>query len=108
MTTAYLYPQAGTPQWEPGKDRRRSERKPCVAASWIWSPTADSEAERSEVSAINLSRHGVAFVTDQPYPVGSFQMVQIALGSQTITSEVRIISCRPAEDGGYEIGAAFC
>lgn len=109
MTSAYLYPEAKTPQWEMGKDRRRSARSPCVAISWIWSPTADDcDAERREVSAVNLSRHGLAFRTSKPVPTGSFQMVQIALGEQTLTSEVRIIACRQTEAGDYEIGAAFC
>lgn len=109
MTSAYLYPKAKTPQWELSKDRRRSARSPCVATSWIWSPTADNcEAERCEVSAVNLSRHGLAFRASKPVATGSFQMVRIALGDQTLTSEVRIISCRQTDAGDYEIGAAFC
>lgn len=109
MTSPYLYaptPKAGDDT--PGEERRRSVRYPRVADAWIWSPTSDPEDARQEVTAVNLSRHGVAFDLDAPVATGSFQMIEIALGEQRLVSEIRIISCRELDDGQFEVGAAFC
>lgn len=110
MTSPYLY--APTPKSsvdEPSEERRRSVRYPRVADAWIWSPTAaNPEDERQEVTAVNLSRHGVAFDLAHPVASGSFQVIEIALGEQRLVSEIRLISCRKLEDGQYEVGAAFC
>ncbi len=109
MTSAYLYTSTSkTGTKEPGEERRRSVRYPRVADAWIWSPTATDEEERLEVTAVNLSRHGVAFDLDTPVATGSFQMIEIALGEQRLVSEIRIVSCRKLENGQYEVGAAFC
>jgi len=110
MTSPYLYAtkQRGHVR-EDGEERRRSVRYPRVADAWIWSPTADDPVEqRLEVTAVNLSRHGVAFDLDRPIASGSFQMIEIALGEQRLVSEIRIVSCRKLDNGQFEVGAAFC
>lgn len=90
------------------KDRRRSDRAPKVLDAWICSPTATNRAEEREVvTSVNLSRHGVAFVLEHSVPTGAFYIIDIAMGGQQVASEVRIISCRKAEDGRYEVGAEF-
>jgi hypothetical protein len=90
-------------------DRRRSERCPYVAEAWIWSPTSTDPADRIEVTSLNLSRHGLGFSMPTPLPTGSFHMVEIGVGPQRITSEIRIISCRWDEElQTHEIGAEFC
>ena len=97
---------ASTP---PEKDRRRSGRKPEVLHAWICSPTATNPAEeRQEVTAVNLSRHGVAFALHHPVPTGAFYAMEIGMGRQKVVSEVRIISCRKAENHRFEVGAEFC
>lgn len=109
MTSPYLYaPKPKASPQEPGEERRRSVRYPRVADAWIWSPTADVDEDRQEVTAVNLSRHGVAFDLERPVASGSFQMIEIALGEQRLVSEIRIISCRKLDSGQYEVGAAFC
>lgn len=90
------------------KDRRRSQRKPMVVEAWISSPTATDPEDRDEVKAVNLSRHGLAFDHQHPLPLGTFHVVDIALGTQRIRCEIRIICCRKLGNGMYELGAEFC
>jgi hypothetical protein len=89
-------------------ERRRSERRPCVCEAFINSPTAVDQSERIEVTAINLSRTGVAFDCAQPLPRKSYYVIEIGMGEQRLVSEVRIVSCRPIEEGIYQVGAEFC
>lgn len=96
----------------PGSDpnaanRRRSERKPYVVEAWICSPTATSADEKAEVTALNVSRHGAAFESPDPLPIGSFHIIEIGVGAQRLCSEVRIVSCR-ATGEFFDIGAEFC
>ena len=96
------------PQAPSEDNRRRSERKPYVIEARIWSPTAVDPNEREEVRAVNLSRHGVAFQIDHAIPVAHFMMIEVGIGQQKITSEVRIISCRECDPHVFEVGAEFC
>jgi hypothetical protein len=97
------------PAHAPPQDRRRSTRAPHVAQAWVVSPTSARPAdERQEVAALNLSRHGVAFELPRPLPEGAYYLIQIAVGDQRLTSEIRIISCRRTDQGSYEVGAEFC
>jgi len=90
-----------------GSERRRSTRAPHVAGAWVASPTATRPDDRLEVTALNLSRHGVAFELPGPLPEGAFFVIVIGVGEQRLTSEVRIISCRKA-GAAYAVGAEFC
>jgi hypothetical protein len=78
-----------------------------VAEAWVSSPTATRADDRVEVTALNLSRHGVAFEVPTPLPEGSFYIVEVGVGEQRLSSEIRIISCRKV-GGVYEVGAEFC
>ena len=89
-------------------ERRRSERREYVVEAFIISPTATSDAERKEVTSINLSRHGIAFDFDQPLAKKTYYRMEIALGGQKTVTEVRIVSCLPVEEGMYQVGAEFC
>lgn len=89
-------------------ERRRSERKPYVVEAFIISPTATDLRERREVTSVNLSRHGIAFDFDEPLPKKTYFRMEIGIGEQRMVTEVRIVSCRPIEDGLYQVGAEFC
>jgi hypothetical protein len=92
---------------KPETERRRSQRKPHVVQAWIASPTAVDPADRQEVLAVNVSRHGVAFERRDPLPTGTFHVLDIVMGTQRMRSEVRIQSCRKIDQGRFEIGAEF-
>lgn len=89
-------------------ERRRSERRAYVVEAFIISPTATDPFERREVTSINLSRHGVAFDFTEALPKSTYYRMDIDMGSQTMSTEIRIISCSPIEGGLYQIGAEFC
>jgi PilZ domain len=89
-------------------ERRRSERKPYVVEAFIVSPTATCQTERKEVTSVNVSRHGIAFDFEMPLAKKTYFKMEIAVGEQRTVTEVKIISCRPIEDGMYQIGAEFC
>ena len=90
-------------------EKRRSERVPHVMDAWICSPTAvDPLEERVEVRSVNISRHGVAFAVDHELPDGAFWIMEIGIGDQRLVSEIRVMNCRKADDGQFEIGAEFC
>ena len=90
-------------------DKRRSARVPHVMDAWICSPTAfDPVDERLEVRSVNISRHGVAFAIDHELATGAFWIMEIGIGDQRMISEIRIMNCRKADDGAFEVGAEFC
>lgn len=89
------------------RERRRSQRKPYVAEASLASPTAKDPADRIEVSALNISRHGIAFELPISIPTGVFYVLHLGVGPQRMKSEVQIISCR-AGNGSFHVGAKFC
>jgi hypothetical protein len=90
------------------EERRRSVRKPCTVEAYIISPTATEKSHRKEVTSVNLSRHGVAFEFTEPLANKAYWIIEIDMGTQRLTSEIRIIACRENENGSYQIGAEFC
>jgi hypothetical protein len=91
----------------PAEERRRSLRESYVVEAFIISPTATNPYERREVTSINISRHGVAFDFTEPLPKKTYFSIEIGIGSQKLVSEICIVSCRPIEEGMYQIGAEF-
>jgi hypothetical protein len=89
-------------------ERRRSARQPYIVEAFIISPTATDPGERKEVTSVNLSRHGVAFDFTEPLAKKTCWTIEIGMGEQKLLSEIRIVSCRPIEDGIYQVGAEFC
>lgn len=88
-------------------ERRRSQREPYVAEASLASPTAKDPADRIEVSALNISRHGIAFELPKSIPTGAFYVLQLGMGPQRMKSEVQIVSCRSG-NGTFHVGAKFC
>lgn len=90
-------------------ERRRTARRPNVCEAWVRSPTEPDEA-KSEVLALDLSRHGVGFESPRPLAEGCFYWLEIGIGDQKIAREVRVASCEESEGtpGAFRIGAEFC
>ncbi len=89
------------------ENRRRSERRPYVIEAFLSSPTAVEPVQRIEATAVNLSRHGIAFDIEQPLPTGCFYTIEVGMGDQRLVAEVRIVSCRQTDENIYAIGASF-
>lgn len=89
-------------------ERRRSKRMPQVVEAWLASPTAADPSDREEVMAVNLSRHGIAFEHTRALPLGTYHVIDVAIGAQQLRTEVRIRNCRQIDTDRYEVGAEFC
>jgi hypothetical protein len=100
-------PLRTAPRKKTDEERRRSPRKPHVMEAWISSPTAKDRSQRVEVTAIDLSRHGVSFNSITPMPVRAYFIIEIGLGQQNIVCEVRTITCQAIENGLFRVGAEF-
>jgi len=87
-------------------ERRRAKRTPFQTQAFIASPTATDPADRLEVTAVDLSRHGVAFRSPKPVAVDSYYKLQMARPSGTSMTEIRIIRCIE-RDGGFDVGSEF-
>ena len=87
-------------------ERRRETRSSHAGQAWISSPTATTAAERTAVSSVNLSRHGVAFRSPVPLAVGAYFRLQIARTTGASTTEIRVIHCKKHADG-FDIGSEF-
>ena len=90
-------------------DRRRAVRRPHVCEAWVRSPT-DGDDAKLEVSALDLSRHGVGFESRHPLAEGCFYWIEIGFGQQRIASEIRISSCVAIDGipGAWRVGGEFC
>ena len=93
----------------PFEERRRSVRRPTVCEAWVRSPT-DTDDTKIEVTALDLSRHGVGFESRQPLVEGCFYWIELEIGDKQIAQEVRITSCLESDDvpGVYRVGGKFC
>lgn len=92
----------------PFEERRRSPRRPTVCEAWVRSPT-DTDDTKLEVSALDLSRHGVGFESTVPLAVHCFYWIELGIGDKQIAQEIRVTSC-VADDlaGVYRVGGKFC
>jgi hypothetical protein len=105
LETATSSPTASAPV----ENRRRALRRPHVCEAWVRSPT-DVDESRIEVTALDLSRHGVGFEAHEPLAEGCFYWIEIGFGDQRIAQEVRVRSCveSDATPGVFRVGAEFC
>jgi hypothetical protein len=88
-------------------ERRRSPRKPHMIEAWISSPTRTRDTDRLEATAIDLSKHGVAFDTTVAIPIHTYYVIEIGFGDQRLCCEIRTVTCRPAGPKLFHIGAEF-
>lgn len=93
----------------PFEERRRSVRRPTVCEAWVRSPTDDDDT-KIEVTALDLSRHGVGFESRQPLAVNCFYWIELEIGDKEIAQEIRVTSCNESEEipGVYRVGGKFC
>src|SRR5688500_3834645 len=89
-----------------GNGRRRSERRPYIIEGWLSRP--NNPNDEREVVYPNISQHGVAFKLPERLEAGQFFAIEIGLGDQRLISEIRVVNCRPAEGGMFDIGGEFC
>lgn len=86
-------------------ERRRSRRQPHVTQAVVSSPTG---GHRVGVVSMDLSRHGVRLCVSKPIASGTYQRLELSGSDKTVVREVRILSCRPQDDGSFQLHAEFC
>jgi hypothetical protein len=89
------------------EERRSNARTPRTAVGRLFSPTSSDSGERIEISTIDFSRHGVAFLSRRAIPVRAFYIIEIEEGAEKITREIKTMRCKKLADDSYVIGARF-
>jgi hypothetical protein len=89
-------------------DRRRSARAEQRIPAWL-SDAADGgrRAGQRQVQVTDLSMHGVGFQIDGPVDRGASHWIVIATDRMHLSTRVRIVSVRPNDEGGCDVGAEF-
>jgi hypothetical protein len=101
---------ASTPQpasTASGVERRRSHREPHAARAWLSSQSGRKNAHEDHVIVNDLSLHGVGLVSKEHLHKGAVYWMVLGSGQLHLSSRVRIASCRPRDEGGFNVGAEF-
>ena len=104
-----LNAMTGAPALE-AMDRRRSLRQSHATLAVILPDTTGPSAQEPpqlQVMLIDISRHGVGFRSPASFDPGAVHRIRIGTGPLYLESRLRIASCRPRQDGLYDIGAEF-
>src|SRR5205823_8004229 len=88
-------------------DRRRTPRRPARYTARIYTPCDQPELLGQPVTMINLSLHGAGFRAPAPLALGHHYGLEIRGDWMNLSARVRIVSCRPRNDDGFDIGAEF-
>jgi len=114
-----LTPQGATPQATtrltkglaaapPVVDRRRSSRAQQKIPGWVSADSSDRQGRGGSVTVVDLSLHGLGFHDEsRRFSPGSTHWVVVSGDSLRLSTRVRVVSCRPSREGGYDVGAAF-
>ena len=91
------------------EDRRRSERVAQQVPGWISGESTDRGAKGHKITVNDLSMHGVGFhdAGSTQYRRGASHWLVVVGGAMRMSTRVRIASCRPNPNGGFDVGAAF-
>lgn len=88
------------------RDRRRRARIESDAVGYLLREAAGAE-EPWEVHIQDISRLGVAFISGDAMKPGDVCRIRIGMGPMRLARRMRVISCQPAGDTTYRIGAEF-
>jgi hypothetical protein len=91
-----------------GSDRRRSERVATPMPAWVSGESHDRAARGRDVSVNDLSMHGIGFRDARtPFRIGACHWLVVNGGAMRMSTRIRIVSCRPSDLGGFDVGAVF-
>ena len=89
-------------------DRRRSEREERSVTAWLSNASGGRVASsQQQVRVTNLSLHGVGFTAPKRLQKDDFHWIVIASDRLSLSTRLRIVSCRENPDGGFDVGAEF-
>jgi hypothetical protein len=88
------------------EDRRRSERIDQRVPGWVSGPDRSSRGQT--ITVCDMSMHGVGFHDPSSrYRVGASHWLVVNGGMLRVSTRIRIVSCREAREGGFDVGASF-
>lgn len=91
-----------------GVDRRRSLRQEQRVPAWLSDASGGSVASsQQQVMVTNLSLHGVGFTAPKRIGKEDFHWIVIASDRLSLSTRVRVVSCRANDQGGFDVGAEF-
>jgi hypothetical protein len=88
------------------RDRRRRARIESDAVGYLVRDDAGSD-EPWEVRIQDVSRLGVAFISGNAMKPSETCRIRIGMGPMRLARQMRVVSCQPASDTTYRIGAEF-
>jgi PilZ domain-containing protein len=89
-------------------ERRRAPRKIYESKGWISSEAGSGGNEASRtVDVIDLSLYGAGFISDDQFQPDAIHWMVLGGGGLRASSRIRIVSCRPRDDGRYDCGVEF-
>jgi hypothetical protein len=87
-------------------ERRRSPRQAYSAGAWV-SPEAGVRGGDHQVTVFDLSLHGVGFSSNEAFRPDAIHWMVLGVSGLRASSRIRIIACRPNDNGTYVCGAEF-
>jgi hypothetical protein len=87
-------------------ERRRSERVGQMIPGWMSAPSGRHTSGR-EILILDLSLHGVGFITERPCDRGDRRWILVQTGPLRLSTRMQVVACRQREDGRYEVGGEF-
>jgi hypothetical protein len=90
-------------------DRRRHPRRASRrTTATLYAPDGQAGPLGEAVTLVDLSLRGVGFRSAGALAVGKRYGLELRGNWMDLSSRIRVVSCRPGEGGGFEIGAEFC
>ena len=90
-------------------DRRKHPRRLATHTTGkLYTPGDKDRLPAKSVQMINLSLCGTSFRATEPLVVGQMFGLDIKGNWMTLSSRIRLVSCRAREGGEFEVGAKFC
>jgi PilZ domain len=89
-------------------ERRRSGRSKANLPGWVSADARDRQSRGGSVTVVDMSLHGIGFYdATRKYDIGALHWVVVSSDALRLSTRVRVVSCRPNPQGGYDVGAAF-
>ncbi len=90
---------------EEGSPARRFPRVPSKNSIVVRKLGAGAEGGLTTTEVVGLG--GCSFVHAEPQEAGKTLYVSILIGVELAEARVRVVYCKPREEGGFEIGVEF-
>ena len=89
-------------------ERRRSARESRMAPAWLSEASGGGvKKTQQQVTVVDLSLHGVGFIAPRQLEPDATHWIVVATGTLHLSTRLRVVNCRPREDGHWIVGAEF-